>query len=161
MQHIRAWIDYSGRNAQLCFWRSRDGAEVDAVVYGESLFAAIEIKASARIKPQHLRGLKSFFKEYPECKPMLLHCGKERLLRTGFITISCRPGWLFRPLASFPSLTIALWAMPRSGALPAAKIAAPGLAASYETSSIDGIICVPCAEFLAMLKPQEDFPFAS
>ena len=57
------------------------------------------------------------------------------LLRTGFITIFCRPGWLFCPPASFPSLAIALWAMTRSGALLEAKIAAPGLKDSYETGS--------------------------
>jgi predicted AAA+ superfamily ATPase len=80
LQHLRAWIDYSAKRVAVYFWRSRAGMEVDFVIYGESLFVAREVKAATRLKGHHLRGLRSFMKDYPQCTPILLHCGKERLL---------------------------------------------------------------------------------
>ncbi len=43
-QHLVAWIAYSGAEAKLYHWRTRGGAEVDLVVYGEAGFWAIEVK---------------------------------------------------------------------------------------------------------------------
>ncbi len=89
VQHLRAWIDYSNRDAALYFWRTRAGSEVDFILYGESLFVAVEVKASPRIKAQHLRGLKAFTKDYPQCRGLLLYLGNERLVIDGIRCVPC------------------------------------------------------------------------
>jgi predicted AAA+ superfamily ATPase len=94
-QHLRAWLDYAGGPAdlvgtpeKLCCWRTKSGSEVDFVLYGEQLFAAIEVKNSAAVRPQDLRGLKAFREDYPEARCTLLYRGEERLLIDG---IACLP----------------------------------------------------------------------
>ncbi len=78
-QHLRAWIAYSAHQAGLFYWRTRSGVEVDFIVYGEAGFWAIEVKNTARVRPQDLRPLKAFVSDYPECCPCLLYRGDERL----------------------------------------------------------------------------------
>jgi predicted AAA+ superfamily ATPase len=88
-QHLRAWIGYSHSDHQLSYWRTRGGAEVDFVVYGQDVFYAIEVKNSAVLHPGDLRGLKSFKQEYPECKTLLLYRGKERLMKGDILCMPC------------------------------------------------------------------------
>jgi uncharacterized protein len=78
-QHLRAWIAYGNRDAKIYYWRTRSGGEVDFVVYGEAGFWAIEVKNTSRVRPEDLGGLKSFAADYPECEPLLLYRGRERL----------------------------------------------------------------------------------
>lgn len=87
-QHLRAWLDLSGSESQLAFWRTRAGNEVDFVLYGPEGFFALEVKSRAAIQPQDLSGLKAFHAEYPEATPLLLYGGSERL-RLGGVT--CLP----------------------------------------------------------------------
>jgi predicted AAA+ superfamily ATPase len=88
-QHLRAWVDYSGREHALYFWRTRSGNEVDFVIYGEDGLFAIEVKNGARIHPKDLRSLKSFQRDYPESKAYLLYRGKERLLKKDILCLPC------------------------------------------------------------------------
>lgn len=83
-QHLRAWIDLSGGDSSLSFWRTRAGNEVDFVVYGSRGFWAIEVKHSSTIHPRDLHGLKAFLEDYPEATAILLHRGIE-VLRMGQI----------------------------------------------------------------------------
>jgi predicted AAA+ superfamily ATPase len=78
-QHLRAWIAYGNRDAKIYYWRTRSGGEVDFVIYGEAGFWAIEVKNTTRVRPEDLGGLKSFAADYPECEPLLLYRGRERL----------------------------------------------------------------------------------
>jgi predicted AAA+ superfamily ATPase len=77
-QHLRAWLAYRGNDAELFFWRTRSGVEVDFVVYGEAAFSAIEVKNTARIRTEDLRGLKAFGADYPEADQILLYRGETR-----------------------------------------------------------------------------------
>jgi predicted AAA+ superfamily ATPase len=86
--HLRAWIDYSGSRAQCFYWRTPAGTEVDFVVYGESTFHAIEVKRSTRVRPEDLRALHTFIKDYPEAKGVLVYMGQHRI-QDG--PISCIP----------------------------------------------------------------------
>jgi len=86
-QHLRAWIDYGGIDAKLFFWKTRAGNEVDFVIYGESTFCAVEVKASATVKRRHLHGLKAFRTDYPQSKTILLYMGKDRLEIDGILCI--------------------------------------------------------------------------
>lgn len=67
-QHLRAWIDYSGSDHSLNYWRTVGGIEVDFVLYGPREFVAIEVKNSKHIRPDDLRGLRAFKEDYPEAK---------------------------------------------------------------------------------------------
>ncbi len=57
---LRAFLDYQLDDRSLCFWRTRDGKEVDFVV-GDDV--AIEVKASASISDRHLAGLAEIAEE--------------------------------------------------------------------------------------------------
>ncbi len=78
-QHLRAWIAYSRARAELFYWRTRSGVEVDFVVYGRDAFWTVEVKNTATVRPEDLRPLKTFLADYPECTPILLYRGKQRL----------------------------------------------------------------------------------
>ena len=79
VQHLRAWAAYSRNDAELFFWRTRAGAEVDFVVYGESGLQAFEVKNARRVHSADLRALRSFRADYPEAQTAVLHRGSERL----------------------------------------------------------------------------------
>ncbi len=83
-QHFRAWCAYysNKQKYELSFWRSRNGVEVDFVLYGPKGLFAFEVKNTAQIRPQDLRSLREFKKDYPDAKLVYLYRGKEKLLRT-------------------------------------------------------------------------------
>ena len=76
-QHLRAWTSYSNHRSELFFWRTRAGAEVDFIVYGEGGLQAIEVKNARRVHPTDLRSLRTFREEYPEADAIMLHRGPE------------------------------------------------------------------------------------
>jgi uncharacterized protein len=78
-QNLRAWVDTCNYQVKLYYWRTQSGAEVDFVLYGNTHFFAIEVKNSVRVRPEDLRGLKAFMKDYPEAKPVLLYRGTEKI----------------------------------------------------------------------------------
>lgn len=86
-QHLRAWVDYSGADALLSFWRTRAGSEVDFVLYGHDLFWALEVKHAARIRPADLRSLKAFARDYPEARVRLAYLGEDRLQIDGILCL--------------------------------------------------------------------------
>lgn len=87
-QHLKAWCDYSGGDHRLFYWLTRSQVEVDFVVYGAGGLHALEVKNSARIRPEHLRGIKSFRADYPQAQAQVLYRGRERMVIDG---IPCRP----------------------------------------------------------------------
>lgn len=88
-QHLRAWIEYSGVEASLSFWRTRGGSEVDFVVYGPEVFVAIEVKHSGEIRPADLRSLRAFGEDYPEAALRLVYRGTETLQIDGIRCVPC------------------------------------------------------------------------
>jgi len=102
-QHLRAWIDYSGKNCALYFWRTKSGTEIDFVIYGRDGFWALEVKNTARIQPADLRGLRGFRGDYPAAACGLVYRGTERIVVDGILCIPCD---MFlrqlRPDRSFP-----------------------------------------------------------
>ena len=78
-QHLRAWAAYSGYDVDLFFWRTRAGAEVDFVVYGESGLQAFEVKNAGRVDSGDLRALQTFRGDYPEAETAVLYRGRDRL----------------------------------------------------------------------------------
>jgi len=88
-QHLRAWVAYRGMGAQLYYWRTKSGSEVDFIVYGTEVFTAIEVKRSRNVHSTDLRALRSFREDYPEASACLLYMGKERLAIDGIPCIPC------------------------------------------------------------------------
>jgi len=87
-QHLRAWAAYSRKKVDLFYWRTRSGVEVDFIVYGEGGFWAFEVKNGQEVRPEDLRSLKTFRQDYPECEPIFLYRGTDRLRIDG---IACVP----------------------------------------------------------------------
>ena len=79
-QQLRAWLHYRQGDSELFFWRTRGGAEVDFVLYGDLGLIAIEVKYSARVRSEDLRHLKAFKADYPQATCNLVFAGRERLL---------------------------------------------------------------------------------
>lgn len=81
---------YSQLKREVFFWRTRSGVEVDFVVYGADGLWAIEVKNTKKIRPEDLRGLRSFREEYPRGKTFLLYRGKDRFVTDGILCAPCK-----------------------------------------------------------------------
>lgn len=88
-QHLRDWIAYSNKPCDLSYWRTKAGIEVDFVLYGQDTFWAIEVKNSAKINGNMLKGLLSFREDYPEARAILLYRGHERLMIKEILCLPC------------------------------------------------------------------------
>ena len=86
-QHLKAWIDYSEQDAELFYWHTSAGNEVDFVLYGQDIFTAIEVKATKTLRPKDFNGLRAFKEDYPQCTPYMLYGGEERLVRNNIVCI--------------------------------------------------------------------------
>jgi predicted AAA+ superfamily ATPase len=82
-QHLRGWIAYGAGRNDLYYWRTRSGVEVDFVVYGSSGLWALEVKNTAKVRTDDLRGLASFGEDYPQATRLLLYRGLRRERRDG------------------------------------------------------------------------------
>ena len=78
-QELRAMNDYLECGYQLYFWRTKNGLEVDFILYGPEGLIAIEVKRSIYVHPNNLRGLKEFKKDYPPARCNLLYGGSTPL----------------------------------------------------------------------------------
>lgn len=79
LHELRAIIDYKNLDYEIFFWRTRQGHEVDFILYGEKNIIALEVKRKTKISNSDLNSLKLFIKDYPQAKGYLLYGGKEVL----------------------------------------------------------------------------------
>lgn len=86
-EHLRYWIDAQREKHELYFWRTRAGLEVDFILYGPKAFYAIEVKNSKTVSPQDLKGLKEFYRDYPEATAILLYRGQDRLQKGNILCL--------------------------------------------------------------------------
>lgn len=66
IQELVAYLHYTHSEDKLTYWRTYTGLEVDAVL-GDAR-VAIEIKSTEEVQPRHLKGLKAFSEEHPDCR---------------------------------------------------------------------------------------------
>ena len=66
IQELIAWLGYHQSDERLTYWHTTSGYEVDAII-GEGR-VAIEIKSCEEVKSRHLRGLKAFSEDFPDCR---------------------------------------------------------------------------------------------
>ena len=75
IQELIAYIGYTHNENHLSYWRTKDGVEVDAVI-GNDLFGgaklAIEIKSTEDVQNKHLKGLRTFADEHPDCQRIIV-----------------------------------------------------------------------------------------
>ena len=83
---------YTREDCEIADWRTRSGAEVNFIVYGSNGFWAIEVKNSAVVRGEDLRSLRAFVSDYPECEPILVYRGSDRLMVNG---VRCMPAHEF------------------------------------------------------------------
>ena len=88
-QHLRAWASYRNVPAELSYWRTKSGSEVDFVVYGDDVFVAIEVKRSRNVHHTDLRALKAFKEDYPEAQVCLLYMGQEEIKMGDVLCLPC------------------------------------------------------------------------
>ena len=81
LQHLAAFADLLPVSANLLYWRTARGEEVDFVVETPTRLLPIEVKTSRTLRNRDLRGLKAFLEEYPHEAPfgVLLYAGQEWL----------------------------------------------------------------------------------
>jgi len=78
LPEIAARNDYENRGYGIYYWRTKQGTEVDFVLYGERGFKAIEVKNSARARREDFNGLRQFGKEHPEAELIFVYTGARR-----------------------------------------------------------------------------------
>jgi uncharacterized protein len=88
-QHLRAWVSYRSVPAELSYWRTKSGSEVDFVVYGADVFVALEVKRSRHVHHTDLRALKAFKADYPEAQVCLLYMGQEEIKISDILCLPC------------------------------------------------------------------------
>ncbi len=86
-QHLRSWVFSQQESHTLSFWRTQTRLEVDFVIYGPRGFWAIEVKRSANLGPDDVKGLSAFQEEYPEAHCFFVTLGKHRESYRGFPVI--------------------------------------------------------------------------
>ena len=59
LHELRAWLQRSGLGGELAYWRTPSGVEVDFIWSHGKRHVAIEVKASARWRPEDSRGLEA------------------------------------------------------------------------------------------------------
>ena len=70
IQELVAYLNYTDNPNKLSYWRTYTQVEVD-VILGDAK-VAIEIKSAEEVLPKHLKGLKSFADEHPDCRQIIV-----------------------------------------------------------------------------------------
>ena len=78
IQELIAYIGYTRNENVLSYWRTYTGIEVDAIIGNAKI--AIEIKSTEDVQNKHLKGLRAFADEYPECRKIIV--ALDRISRT-------------------------------------------------------------------------------
>ncbi len=83
-QHLQAWVHLQKEKHSLSYWHTATKLEVDFIIYGPRGFWAIEVKRSANLSPDDIKGLGAFQEEYPEAKCFIVNMGKRREIYRNF-----------------------------------------------------------------------------
>ena len=70
VQELIAYMHYTHQEETLSYWRTYAGTEVDVII-GDAR-VAIEIKSVEEVLPKHLKGLKAFGEEHPNCRRIIV-----------------------------------------------------------------------------------------
>jgi predicted AAA+ superfamily ATPase len=79
LQNVLAVNDALSLGYRIHYWRTSDGTEVDFVLYGTRGLLAIEVKRGRRLSDRDAAGLRSFRRDYPMARALLVYRGERRL----------------------------------------------------------------------------------
>jgi predicted AAA+ superfamily ATPase len=85
LQEVIALNDALDCGYKLFYWRTANGSEVDFVLYGPKGLLAFEIKRTARITSDMMKGLKSFLADYPTAQAYFVYAGTRRMYEDNII----------------------------------------------------------------------------
>ncbi len=77
---LHSFLAYTEVDKELTYWRLPSGIEVDFVL--RDMEVAVDVKASARVRTGHLKGLRSLAEEHPQAQNRILVCLEPRAWRT-------------------------------------------------------------------------------
>ena len=77
---LNSFVAYTELDRGLTYWRLPSGIEVDFVL--GDMEVAVEVKASAKVRPGHLKGLRALAEEHPQAQSRILVCLEPRAWRT-------------------------------------------------------------------------------
>lgn len=83
LQHLIAYNAYQNLGYHIHYWRTRNGLEVDFVLYGPRGLIAIEAKNSQRIRREDTSGLHAFAQDYPQAHCVLVYRGDQEFREQG------------------------------------------------------------------------------
>ncbi|MBI2346291.1 MAG: ATP-binding protein [Deltaproteobacteria bacterium] len=86
-QELKAVNADEGLDYDLFYWRTATGLEVDFVAYGPKGIHAFEVKRTARVGSDALRGLKAFRADYPSARTYCIYGGDRRMEMEGIQVI--------------------------------------------------------------------------
>ncbi|MCP4674315.1 MAG: ATP-binding protein [Deltaproteobacteria bacterium] len=78
-QELRAAAAYSKLDYELYYFRTSNQTEVDFVLYGERGITAIEVKQTATLRGRDFKGLRSFKRDYPMARTIMLYRGQQEM----------------------------------------------------------------------------------
>jgi uncharacterized protein len=83
VHEVNAYSHYLERDLDLSYWGLAGGTEVDLIV--NDMEYALEIKSSAQIKTEHLKGLRTLLEDHPHLKKRMIVCleSKHRITPDG------------------------------------------------------------------------------
>ncbi len=70
IQELIAYMHYTHQHERISYWRTYAGTEVDVII-GDARIA-IEIKSVEEVMSKHLKGLKAFGEEHPDCRRIIV-----------------------------------------------------------------------------------------
>lgn len=78
-QNLRAINDYYDFGYKIFYYRTILGVEVDFILYGHRGIIALEVKRSSRLSGTDFRGLKTFMKDYPMARGIMVYGGNQKM----------------------------------------------------------------------------------
>lgn len=90
---LLAWRDVQTRKAEVLYWRTTTGIEVDFVIETSDRVLPIEVRTGMRVARSDARGIESFLDEYPDLADggLLLHTGEDTFQLTS--SVLAVPWW--------------------------------------------------------------------
>lgn len=98
LQDLKALKDSLEWDLEIYFWRTlREKHEVDFVLYGKNILTAIEVKASARLRPEDFKGLAAIKTDYPTIQTKLIYLGDKEYFHDGIQIIPIHKWFALSP----------------------------------------------------------------
>jgi hypothetical protein len=96
VERLQAVIHRGGYETRLHYWRTRTKEEVDIVLAGPTRLLPIEVKSDRRIRPRHLKGIRSFLEKEKETVGIVAgRFENAEILSEGKSRIYLLPYWFF------------------------------------------------------------------